>query len=52
MTELLAWMAGNPWLVFFLAFLLLALVRTGLRHLTLLVRGWPPAGLDADGDML
>lgn len=55
--------SGNPWLTFFLA-LLVALVaeeivKTPYRAYKLSVRrkniaqhGWPPAPLDADGDVI
>ncbi len=52
MTELLNWMAEHPFLTLLLGWVQYACVWTMARHLTLLVRGWPPAGLDADGDML
>lgn len=47
-------MSSNPWLAFFLAAILAALVSNILgrfmRHLDISKHGWPPAHCDADGD--
>ena len=58
MTEILKFMSESPWLSFFLAWLILhtfveyplKIVNRWIRHRNIVVAGWPPAHLDADGD--
>lgn len=40
------------WMIVPLASLLLKIANRMLRSLKVLLRGWPPAHLDADGDFL
>lgn len=48
-------MSNSPWLTFFLAMLLLkaavAPFKFLFRHLNIRAKGWPPAHVDADGDL-
>ena len=58
MIELYAFIAGSPWVSFFLAWLLLHLIVKimnifivrPLRVINIWLNGWPPPHLDADGD--
>lgn len=47
-------LSGVPWLSFFVAYMLIELVRRSykltIRHLNIRKAGWPPEHLDADGD--
>lgn len=50
-------MAGSPWLAFFIAVLATSIVRFPLvivkrwiRHLDIKAHGWPPVHCNADGD--
>lgn len=50
---------SNPWLAFFLAWLVIwllalpfRLVNRWIRHKNIVARGWPPPGIDADGDQV
>lgn len=55
MTELLSWMAEHyfiAWSALWLGWVPYLIGLAILRHATLMIRGWPPEGLDADGDAL
>lgn len=52
--NILQFMADSPWLSFFLAYIILHCIGGVLyrffRMISVALRGWPPAHLDADGD--
>jgi hypothetical protein len=53
--ELLSWMGEHyfvAWSALWLGWVPYFAILATLRHVTLVVRGWPPEGLDADGDAL
>lgn len=54
MNEFYTFASASPWLVAFLAWLILQLlcfsINRPLRHWRILKHGWPPAHCDADGD--
>lgn len=55
MTELLAFAAEHQflaWCALWLLWIPVVLAIMLLRHVTVLVRGWPPSGLDEDGDLI
>lgn len=51
-------MGSHPWLTFFLALIVLAIIQSmlamcinrPLRHMNIRKHGWPPIHCDADGD--
>lgn len=59
MIELYAFIAGSPWVSFFLAWLMawsfrifcIYFINRPLRTMKVMKHGWPPSHLDADGDI-
>ena len=52
--SILEFMAGSPWLSFFLAAIAASVIKwiicLPFRAMNIRKHGWPPAHLDADGD--